>query len=241
MTLIKIYGRGFISIAFIFILNTYLWVTRLNQSSLNSEFLVTSLFGSFILMSLFLTFVLTKKQRLLVQLFGGLDQIYFWHRWLALISLGFIFLHQTTASDDGLIILSRYKQLGLDIEDLGELARNLFIFLIVRALFSFVFKYEHFKYVHKLMIIPYVLGLYHSFASSWVDLLSFDALSIFMISTSLLGMFSSIYMLVLYQHVAFKFTGVVSEINRLNDSTIDIKLSLKNRIHLKLVSLHLFN
>ena len=51
MTLIQIYGRGFISVAFIFILNTYLWVTRLNQSSLNSEVLVTSLFGSFILMS----------------------------------------------------------------------------------------------------------------------------------------------------------------------------------------------
>jgi hypothetical protein len=36
-----------------------------------------------------------------VKLFGGLDQVYFWHRWLAIGSLGLIFLHQTTANDDG--------------------------------------------------------------------------------------------------------------------------------------------
>ena len=233
MTFLKTHGRGLSFIIFVFALNTYLWVSRLNQSFLNTEVLVTSIFGSFILMSLFLTFLLSTKQRLLVRFFGGLDQIYFWHRFLALMSLGFIFLHQTTASDDGLIILSRYLQLGLDIEELGELSRNLFIFFIVMALFSFLFKYEHFKYLHKLMILPYGLGLYHSFASSWVDLLSFDALSIFMISTSLLGISSSLYMLVFYQHVAFKYTGVITEVTHLNASTVDIKLVFKKKYRFK--------
>lgn len=227
MTYLKTYGRGLIFIVVVFVLNSYLWITRLNQSFLNLEVIVTSLFGSWILMALFLTFLLSTKQRFLVKLFGGLDQIYFWHRWLAIGSLGLIFLHQTTASDDGLIILARYAHLGLDVEDLGELARNLFIFLIVMALLSFIFKYEHFKSIHKLMILPYGLGLYHSFASSWIDLLSFDALSIFMISTSLLGIGSSLYMLLFYQHVAFKFTGSVSEITYLNDSMMDIKLTMK--------------
>ena len=227
MQFIKTYGRGFVFILTIFALNTYFWIDRLNQSFLNLDVYVTSLFGSFILMSLFLTFFLSTKQRMLVKWFGGLDQVYFWHRFLALASLGFIFLHQTTASDDGLIILARYRQLGLDIEDLGETARNLFIFLIVMALFSFIFKYEHFKYIHKLMIIPYGLGLYHSFASSWVDLFSFDALSIFMISTSLIGISSSLYMLIFYQHVAFKFTGTVSDVTYLNQDMVDVKLTLK--------------
>jgi len=233
MTFLKTHGRGLSFIIIVFALNTYLWVSRLNQSFLNTEVLVTSLFGSFILMSLFMTFLLSTKQRLLVKFFGGLDQVYFWHRFLALMSLGFIFLHQTTASDDGLIILSRYLQLGLDVEELGELSRNLFIFLIVMALFSFLFKYEHFKYLHKLMIIPYGLGLYHGFASSWVDLLSFDALSIFMITTSLLGIFSSLYMLVFYQHVAFKYTGVITEVTHLNASMIDIKLTFKKKYRFK--------
>jgi hypothetical protein len=46
-------------------------VSRLNQSFLNIEVLVTSLFGAWIIMALFLTFLLSTKQRVLVKRVGG--------------------------------------------------------------------------------------------------------------------------------------------------------------------------
>ena len=45
MMFLKTYGRGLIFIVVVFVLNSYLWITRLNQSFLNLEVLVTSLFG----------------------------------------------------------------------------------------------------------------------------------------------------------------------------------------------------
>lgn len=226
MKTVKTHFRAFVFVFGLLFLTTFLWVQRLNQAYLNTEIVLTSVFGAWVLIILMITFLLSTRQRLIVKWFGGLDILYIWHRFTAMASLGLIFLHQTVATDEGLIILSRYRQLGLDVEDLGELSRNLFIFLIVMALFAKWMKYEHFKYLHKLMILPYLFGLYHGFASSWVDLLALDTLSIFMISTSLIGLGSSLYMLIFYQHVAFKYTGSVTKVTHLTNTMIDIKVKV---------------
>lgn len=218
--------KPFIFVAGIYALSLTLWITRLNQAYLNSEIMITSILGMLSLMTFMLTFLLATKLTFLVRYFGGLEILYMWHRMLAMFSLVMIYLHETFSTDDGLRILSRYLQFGVDIEELGELSRNLFIALIVCALLAKFFKYEHFKWIHRLILIPYLLGLYHGFASSWIDLLSFDYLSIFMIVTSLIGITSSLYMIFFYEIVAFKYTGSVVSVTHLTKHMIDIHIKV---------------
>jgi predicted ferric reductase len=174
-----------------------------------------------------LIFLLSTKNRLIVKWFGGLESVYFWHRTLSILTVAFIFVHATFADDHGLIILSRYLKFGVEPDDLGELSRNLFLVIIGTSIFAKIFKYEHFKYIHRLMIIPYVLGLYHGFALSWVDLLSFDYLSIWMITTSLVGISSSLYMMLFYVHIGINQKGIIETKTILNSHTLELKVKMQ--------------
>jgi predicted ferric reductase len=210
----------------IFILNTLLWYFRLSQSFLNNNALITSIFGSTILIGFVMVFFLSTRNPILVKLFGGLETVYFWHRFLAMSLIGMIFIHQTWANAQGLIVLPRYLIFPISFSELGELARNGLILLVTLALFAKWMKYEHFKYIHRFMIVPYLFGLYHGFAYSWVDLFSLDYLSIWMIATSLVGIGSSLYMLLFYKHVALSNLGVITEKNYLNGQIIDLKVEV---------------
>lgn len=210
----------------IFIINTVLWYLRLSQSFLNNNAMITSIFGSTILIGFVMVFFLSTRNPILVKWFGGLESVYFWHRWLAMSLIGMIFIHQTWANSQGLIVLPRYLIFPISFSELGELARNGLILLVLLALFSKWMKYEHFKYIHRFMIVPYLFGLYHGFAYSWVDLFSFDYLSLWMIGTSIVGIGSSLYMLFFYKHVALSNLGVISEKNYLNTQIIDLKVKM---------------
>lgn len=233
MKILKEYYTGILVFSTLFLINIYLWLNELNRVSLSFDVKLTSLFGSFVLLSLFITFFLSTRNRLLIKLLGSFDQLYQWHRFFAMTSLSLIFLHQITSTDHGLVILDRYLLNGIEINELGELSRNIFLFLILLALFSFLFKYHHFKFLHRFMLVPYLLGIYHGFASSWVDLLDLSALSVFMITTTSIGVLSSIYMMFLYEDIQFKRTGLISEINLLTSDIIDLKITLKKIYRIK--------
>lgn len=220
------YLRSGVLVISVFLINALLWYWRLTQSYLNASTMVTSIFGSTVLIGFVMVFFLSTRNPVLVKLFGGLEPVYFWHRWLAMSLVGMIFIHQTWATRNGLIVLPRYLLFPIDFGELGELARNILILLVVLALFAKWMKYEHFKFVHRFMIVPYLFGLYHGFAYSWVDLFAFDLLSVWMIGTSLLGVSSSLYMLLFYKHVALSNLGVVSEKKKLNGQTIDLKVDM---------------
>ncbi len=220
------YIRSGVMILAVFAINALLWYLRLSQSFLNNNVMITSIFGSSILIGFVMVFLLSTRNPILVRLFGGLESIYFWHRWLAILLVGLIFVHQTSANNDGLIVLQRYLIFPIELDELGELARNGLILLVMLALFAKWMKYEHFKYLHRFMIVPYLIGLYHGFAYSWVDLFSFDYLSIWMIFTSLLGIISSLYMLLFYKHIALSNLGVISEKNYLNGQVMDLKVKM---------------
>jgi predicted ferric reductase len=227
------YLRSGILIFGMFALNALLWYWRLRQSYLNASTMVTSIFGSTVLIGFVMVFFLSTRNPILVKLFGGLEPVYFWHRWLAMSLVAMIFIHQTWATRNGLIVLPRYLIFPINFSELGELARNALILLVLLALFSKWMKYEHFKYIHRFMIVPYLFGLYHGFAYSWVDLFSLDFLSVWMITTSVLGIASSLYMLLFYKHIALSNLGVISEKNRLNGQTIDLKVKMMKAYRFK--------
>lgn len=219
--------RPLIFIISIFLTNTLLWYYRLSSAYLDTNAIYTSLYGSTLLIGFMLIFLLSTKNRFIVKWFGGLENVYFWHRTLSILTIAFIFVHASFAEDDGLVILSRYLKFGVEPDDLGELSRNLFIVIIGTSIFAKIFKYEHFKYVHRLLIIPYLLGLYHGFALSWIDLLSFDYLSIWMITTSIVGISSSLYMMLFYVHIGIHQKGMIVTKTIFNQHTIEIKVKMQ--------------
>jgi len=192
---------------------------------LNNDAILTSILGSTLLMGFFLVFLLSTRMQWLVKLFGGLENLYFWHRILAIATTAMIFIHQTlaytniTASQSTILILGSPR-------DAGELARNGFILLVLIALMAKFLKYEHFRFIHRLLLIPYVFALYHSFYSSWVNLFTFDTLSLWMIFTSVVGLVSSIYMILIYQRTSFRFKGEIVEKIQLNESITELKIRM---------------
>jgi predicted ferric reductase len=207
------------------IINTVLWINRMKAAFLNNESIVTSVIGSILLMGFFLVFLLSTRMKWLVKLFGGLDGLYFWHRMLAIGTTALIFVHQVTSIYNFSSNQTTVFLLG-GVGSAGELARNGFLFLVFFALIAKFLKYEHFRFIHRLLVIPYMISLYHGFYSSWVNLFSFDALSIWMISTSVIGLASSLYMLFIYQTSAFRFKGQIVEKTELNPSTFELKVKM---------------
>ncbi|HOO44327.1 MAG TPA: hypothetical protein PKU69_04565, partial [Bacillota bacterium] len=124
-----------IFISGIIIINILLWSSRMQAAFLNNDAILTSILGSTLLMGFFLVFLLSTRMQWLVKLFGGLENLYFWHRILAIATTAMIFIHQTlaytniTASQSTILILGSPR-------DAGELARNGFILLVLITLIT---------------------------------------------------------------------------------------------------------
>lgn len=97
----------------------------------------------------------------------------------------------------------------------GELAQYGFIGLIAIALLAKFLKYEHWRYIHRLLLLPYAIGLYHVYFSSKYDLFQVTPLGIFTAITAIIGTMSALYMLTMYQDMRFKHTGNVTGIRKM--------------------------
>ncbi|MBN2540512.1 MAG: ferric reductase-like transmembrane domain-containing protein [Bacilli bacterium] len=216
----------------ILIINTILWVGRIQSAYLTSEVLQTSLIGSLLLMGFFLVFLLSTRMNWLVKLFGGLEGLYFWHRTLAIVTTALILVHAEFAVSNALSYNVSIPLLGY-AGSAGELARNGFFLLVFVALLAKFIKYEHFRFIHRLLIIPYFISLYHSFYSSWVNLFQMDALSLWMLLTSAIGLGSSLYMILLYPRTAFSHRGIIESKTLLTESIIELKIKMDRNYRFK--------
>ncbi len=206
-------------------IDAILWIQKINAAFLNGGVLQTSLFGASLLMGFMIVFLLSTRMRWLVKIFGGLENVYFWHRVMAILTTALILLHGQIAIYNLFSFNTSIPFVGTPFAA-GEISRNLFFLLIGIALLAKFIKYENFRLIHRLLIIPYFIGLYHSFYSSWINLFQFNALSIWMISTSVIGLAASLYMIFFYQRVAFINKGTIVDKINLNDSVIELKIKM---------------
>lgn len=228
MKFLKTHLKGILFITIILSINGLMWFFRMKSEFYNTDAILTSISGATLLMGFFLVFLLATRMNWLVRIFGGLDGLYFWHRMLAISTTAFIFVHQIPA--DNVVVFNRTSVFLLGQSSYaGEFARNLFLFLIAFALFAKFLKYEHFRFIHRLLIIPYFFSLYHGFYSSWINLFQFDALSIWMISTSIIGLASSLYMILIYPTSAFRHKGIIVEKRLITDSIVELKVKMQKQ------------
>jgi len=222
-------------LVFIFIIltmNASLWFYETSSAYLTYDVILTSISGSSLLMFFMIVFLLSTRQPLLVKIFGGLENVYAWHRLLAIFTVLSIFAHGFFATASGLINIPDVFFLGR-ANEAGIFARNLFLFLVAFALLAKYMKYEHFRYIHRLLIIPYIIALYHGFFSTVLDLFTFNLLSIWMLLTSAIGLGASLYMILVYQRTAFTYKGTIIDKTMLTNQIVEIKVKLHKPYHFK--------
>lgn len=226
MTFIQKSWRGLLFVVVLLGLNSYLWWTATPVVPQPVDSVLAQMLGGLILTSFFLVFLISTRQNWLVQWFGGMDRMYAYHRWLAILPLALILLHEEL-SEAIIEVLNVSSPILGDANDAGETAQTWFLALIGVALLAKYLKYEHWRFIHRLMIIPFIYGSFHAFYSSTYALFSGSALSIFMILIVAGGMASSAYMVFMYQWMAFHYRGKVTKITYPNVETMDIEITLK--------------
>lgn len=222
MKKLKAYA-GFIFVLSVFLINALLWFTADPLFDQPFESLVGQWQGSNILLGFTMVFFLATKNRVVVGLFDGLEKSYKYHRVLAMGSLFLIFFH---AAFSHLIWQNFIPGLPVDPRAMGALARNLFIGLILVALMAKYIKYEHWRLIHRLMILPYLAASYHAFTLSSYPLLDFSLLSVWMIFMVTVGTLSSAYMVLMYRHLGFPFKGTIVKVTRLNETVTELEVAL---------------
>jgi len=85
----------------------------------------------------------------------------------------------------------------------GGLALFSLIVLVIITLYWKRLAYEKWRLTHKLMLIPYAVGLYHTYISSFVPLTNPAILSVWTGLTALIGLISAVYIIFFYQKVKF--------------------------------------
>lgn len=189
--------------------------------------------GGLALTGFFLVFLLSSRNKTIERWFNGLENVYFYHKCLAIFSLGMVILHgqlQELVPDWDEAIETSLSEFA---EELGEIAQYGFIALIVIALLAKFLKYEHWRMIHRLLVIPYAFGLFHAYFSSRYDLFQPTLLGIFTAITSIIGLASAIYMLALYQSTQFKHTGKITNIRKIGTRAVELELTLNKKLNFK--------
>ena len=219
----EFYGLAFV--LGLFALNALFWFTATPTFEQPLESTIGQWQGANILLGFTVVFFLSTKNRVVVYLFNGLEKSYKYHRVLAMLSLLLVFAH---AQLSYLIWQGFIADLPLDGRAMGALARNLFVGLILIALLAKYMKYEHWRLIHRLMVIPYVAASYHAFVLSSYPLLSVTPLGLWMMSMVTVGTLSSLYMIVLYRQVGFPFKGQIVNVTHLNNAVTEIEVALES-------------
>jgi len=172
---------------------------------------------------LFLVFLLSTRNRVIEKWFNGLENVYVFHKFIAIFSVVAIFIHGRLAES----MIAPGTELSITTA-LGGLAQALFILLILIALFGKKLKYENWRLFHRLMIVPYSIGLYHAYFSSKINLFELSPLGIWMGVISIIGFSSALYSILFYQSTKFKHKGRVTGIKKLNEAVIELELTLES-------------
>ncbi|MFJ7667089.1 ferric reductase-like transmembrane domain-containing protein [Lysinibacillus sp. NPDC097195] len=222
--------KGILFIVITLVASTLLWAFATPIETIHPIDMLSHIVGGLAITGFFLVFLLATRSKILERWFHGLEHVYTYHKFLAILSLGFVILHSQLQD----MIPHGEKALDTPLSDLakelGELAQYGFIGLIVIALFAKFLKYEHWRFIHRLLLIPYALGLYHAYFSSKYDLFQATPLGIFTVITAIVGTMSALYMLTMYQDMRFKHRGTVTGIRKVGPNAVELAITLNQKL-----------
>jgi predicted ferric reductase len=216
-------GRIFIILSMVF--TALLWWLAIPKDTISVLDQLSHLIAGLSLTGLCMVFVLSTRNKTLEKWMGGLDNVYKDHKWLAIVSVVLIFIHGRMSES-----IAEAEAIGEVIKStsalLGTLGQLLFILLTVIALFAKRLQYENWRFIHRLMVIPYLFGIYHSYVSSKYDLFTMTPLALWVGLTTIIGIVAGIYTILFYQKTGFNYGGNVSSVEYLNENIVEIELVL---------------
>ncbi len=108
--------------------------------------------------------LLSTRALPLEQIFGGVDRMYMWHRWLGALSVGAMWLHLEMV-DDVKGIRGASKDIADAAEDLAETGSTLLYILVGISLLRWI-PTRWWRFTHKLLILPYAFSCWHFYTST---------------------------------------------------------------------------
>lgn len=216
--------KGIVLIAVTTIITLLLWYFAVSVQELVPLDQLRHIVAGLALNGFFLNFLLATRNKTLEKWFNGLDKLYIHHKYIAISTVGLLFVH---AALGDLLKTAGQENLGTAM---GEIALIFLALLVGITLFAKKLPYEKWRITHKLLIIPYAFGLYHAYTSSHIPLLTLSSLGVWVGSTALIGILSAIYTIFFYQKIHFKDKGIVTKVTRLNLNTIEWEITLEKPI-----------
>lgn len=179
-------------IIFIIIAAATPWIWYGPLAAAGSGAAVSQYLGAVSLILMGITQLMATRIKGIEAFFGSMDRIYVLHKWLAIGALGAAFLHQAIDPELGNIVLSGRLEDGA--EDVGELAYNGMIWLIITSLITII-PYKYWKWSHRLLGLFFALAAYHYiFVAKPFAVIS--APGLYITTFCLMGIFSYLYLLV---------------------------------------------
>jgi len=158
-----------------------------DPSAVLSQYLASSA-----LIAMGLSQFLATRVRVLETVFGGLDRMYVLHKWIGILSMIALFLHDTIDADiRGLGPETRLSDLA---ETLGEIGFYGLLILVILTLITFI-PYQYWRWSHRLIGAFFALGAIH-FAFILKPFENTDLLGVYILSFCVLGLISYLYMLI---------------------------------------------
>lgn len=213
--------RGLLLIFAILIISAMLWYIEKPLVNISSLDQVSFIIGGTTLAGFSLVFLLSTRLKWIETWFNGLENMYAYHKYLSIFLIVAVFVH-------GILTIISAEEQGSIVAALGLFAFLLFVILTVVALVAKKIKYENWRFFHRLMVIPYSLGLYHTYLVEEYNLFKFTTLGFWVGVTSVIGLVSAIYIIFFYQRIQFRHKGKITSINYLTPTTIELELTLNN-------------
>lgn len=120
--------------------------------------------GSVSIMMMTWSNLLSTRALPLEVIFGGVDRMYVWHRWLGALSVGAMWLHLEMV-DDVKGIRGASRDIADAAEDLAETGSTLLYILVGISLLRWI-PTGWWRFTHKLLVLPYAFACWHFYTST---------------------------------------------------------------------------
>lgn len=189
----------------------------------------SQLIASFAMAAFAMINFISTRHSILDYIFDGLDKSYIYHKYLSISALLLVVIHNITI---GMAKRIQFSE-GIRIRDpyamYGSFSLYLFVALISIAILAKKLNYERWKSIHKFMLIPYAMGIYHYYGSANYAVFSSSPYALWMDFLNILGAASAVYSIFLYEKTAFKYHFKIKNLKVVANDTLEITGSTKGK------------
>lgn len=206
-----------------FLVTVVFWLLLEPVEPITATMHFSQLVGALSLVGLAYVSFITTRHPWVDRLFGGLDKAYVSHKWVSLLSIMLIIAHiGILAGGDGLIITRGVVNPEDGPGMLGWPSTILFVVLALVAVLAVRMNYETWKSIHKIMFLPYLIGLAHYYQCSDYMVLGLVPFNTWLNVINWIGVISVFYSVFIYERTAFRYRYNVSGVETVAKDTVEI-------------------